>query len=176
VGLLISGALSDERSGLSFTMYNVQYNCILHAILSDSFTNLVSPNLTYHTNTHTRTHTNTHARQKGCIMVTFELKLAPTQSHVTTDDQSASLSWNKAPLWGLRLDFHYCQTIAGLLIWGALGSNWTTLTVISSRHRSDTENTALLLLRVCCGSHVIAIQPVHWRADWWLATVSGRTT
>jgi hypothetical protein len=30
--------------------------------------------------------------------------------------QSASLSWNKAPIWGLRPDFHYCQTIAGLLI------------------------------------------------------------
>jgi hypothetical protein len=40
-GLLMSGALSDERSGLSFTMYNVQYICILHAILRYSFTNLV---------------------------------------------------------------------------------------------------------------------------------------
>jgi hypothetical protein len=39
-----------------------------------------------------------------------------SQSHVTTDDQSASLSWNKTPIWGLRPDFHYCQTIAGLLI------------------------------------------------------------
>jgi hypothetical protein len=41
-----------------------------------------------------------------------------SQSHVTTDDQPASLSWNKAPIWGLRPDFHYCQTIAGLLKWG----------------------------------------------------------
>jgi hypothetical protein len=38
------------------------------------------------------------------------------KSHVITDDQSASLSWNKAPIWGLRPDFHYCQTIAGLLM------------------------------------------------------------
>jgi hypothetical protein len=29
----------------------------------------------------------------------------------------ASLSWNKAPIWGLRPDFYYCQTVAGLLIW-----------------------------------------------------------
>jgi hypothetical protein len=35
-----------------------------------------------------------------------------SQSHVTTDDQSASLSWNKAPICGLRPDFHYWQTIA----------------------------------------------------------------
>jgi hypothetical protein len=34
--------------------------------------------------------------------------------------QSASLSWNKAPIWGLRPDFYYCQTVAGLLMWGAL--------------------------------------------------------
>jgi hypothetical protein len=41
-----------------------------------------------------------------------------SQSYVTTDGQSASLSWNKAPIWGLRPDSHYCRTIAGLLIWG----------------------------------------------------------
>jgi hypothetical protein len=34
-------ALSDERTGLSFTMYNVQYVYILHVILRDSFTNLI---------------------------------------------------------------------------------------------------------------------------------------
>jgi hypothetical protein len=36
-----------------------------------------------------------------------------SQSYVTTDGQSASLSWNKAPIWGLRPDFYYCQTVAG---------------------------------------------------------------
>jgi hypothetical protein len=40
-GLLTWGALSDERSGLSFTMYNVQYVYILHVILRYSFTNLI---------------------------------------------------------------------------------------------------------------------------------------
>jgi hypothetical protein len=34
--------------------------------------------------------------------------------------QSASPSWNKAPIWGLRPDLYYCQTVAVLLIWGAL--------------------------------------------------------
>jgi hypothetical protein len=42
------------------------------------------------------------------------------QSYVTTDVQSASLSWNKAHIWGLRPDFYYCQTVAGLLMWNAL--------------------------------------------------------
>jgi hypothetical protein len=45
--------------------------------------------------------------------------LSESKSDVSTDDQSASLSWNKAPIWGLRLDFYYCQTVAGLLF-GAL--------------------------------------------------------
>jgi hypothetical protein len=49
------------------------------------------------------------------------------ESHVTTDGQSASLSWNKAPIWGLRPDFHYCQTVAGLLMWGALSDERTGL-------------------------------------------------
>jgi hypothetical protein len=37
-----------------------------------------------------------------------------------TDGQSASLSCNKAPIWGLRPGFYYCQTVAGLLMWGAV--------------------------------------------------------
>jgi hypothetical protein len=40
--------------------------------------------------------------------------------YYTADGQSVSLSWNKAPIWGLRPDFYYCQTVAGLLMWGAL--------------------------------------------------------
>jgi hypothetical protein len=42
------------------------------------------------------------------------------QSYVTTDGQSSSLSWCQAPIWGLRPDFYYCQTVAGFLMWGAL--------------------------------------------------------
>jgi hypothetical protein len=49
------------------------------------------------------------------------------QSYVTTDGQSASLSWNKAPLWGLRPDFYYCLTVASLLMWGALSDERTGL-------------------------------------------------
>jgi hypothetical protein len=37
-----------------------------------------------------------------------------------SNGQSASLAWNEAPTWGLRPDFHYCQTVAGLLMWGAV--------------------------------------------------------
>jgi hypothetical protein len=42
------------------------------------------------------------------------------QSYVTTDDQSASLVFVSSPIWGPRPDFYYCQTVAGLLMWGAL--------------------------------------------------------
>jgi hypothetical protein len=45
------------------------------------------------------------------------LKSVQSQSYVTTDGQSASLSWNKTPVWGLLPDFYYCQTVAGLLMW-----------------------------------------------------------
>jgi hypothetical protein len=42
-----------------------------------------------------------------------------SESYITTDGQSASLSWNKAPVWGLRPYFCHCQTVAGLLMWSA---------------------------------------------------------
>jgi hypothetical protein len=50
-----------------------------------------------------------------------------SESYVTTDNQSASLSWNKALIWGLRPDFYYRQTVAGSLIWGALSDERTGL-------------------------------------------------
>jgi hypothetical protein len=50
-----------------------------------------------------------------------------SKSYVTTDGQSASLSWNKAPISGLRPDIYYCQTVPGLLMWGALSDERTGL-------------------------------------------------
>jgi hypothetical protein len=38
----------------------------------------------------------------------------------SADGQSASLSWCQAPIWCLRPDIYYCQTVAGLLMWSAL--------------------------------------------------------
>jgi hypothetical protein len=46
-----------------------------------------------------------------------------------TDGQSASLSWSKAPIWGLRPGFHYCQIVAGLLMLGALSVERTGLSL-----------------------------------------------
>jgi hypothetical protein len=34
-----------------------------------------------------------------------------SQNYVTNDGQSASLSWCQAPIWGLRPDLYYCQTL-----------------------------------------------------------------
>jgi hypothetical protein len=42
------------------------------------------------------------------------------QSYVTTEGHSASLCWCQAPIWVLRPYFYFCQTFAGLLMWGAL--------------------------------------------------------
>jgi hypothetical protein len=49
-----------------------------------------------------------------------------SQSYVTTDGQSASLSWCQAPIWDLKPDF-FCLTVAGLLMWGALSDERTVL-------------------------------------------------
>jgi hypothetical protein len=54
-----------------------------------------------------------------CSLVTPSfLTQSQSQSYITTDGQSASLSWNKAPIWGLRPDFYYCQTVAGFVCMG----------------------------------------------------------
>jgi hypothetical protein len=64
-----------------------------------------------------------------------------SESYVTTDGQSASLSWCQAPIWGLRPDFYDCQTVAGLLMWGALSDERTDLSCIitaGSRQRNHS--------------------------------------
>jgi hypothetical protein len=69
--------------------------------------------------------------EESCMTSHLRMNCLPTQvrmncsefeseSYITTDGQSASLSWNKPPACGLRRDFYYCQTVAGLLMWDAL--------------------------------------------------------
>jgi hypothetical protein len=67
--------------------------------------------------------------------------LAESESYmcITTDGQPASLSWNKAHIWGLRPDLYYCLTVASLLIWGALSDERTGLSftiAVGPRQRS----------------------------------------
>jgi hypothetical protein len=50
-----------------------------------------------------------------------------SQNYITTDGQSARLPWCQAPIWGPKPDFYHCQTIAGLLMWGALSDERTGL-------------------------------------------------
>jgi hypothetical protein len=43
---------------------------------------------------------------------------AESESYITTDGQPASLSWNKAPIWGLRPDLYYLCDSYGLVLVG----------------------------------------------------------
>jgi hypothetical protein len=61
-----------------------------------------------------------------------------SQIYVTTDGPSAVLSWNKTPILGLRPDIYHCETVAGLLMWGALseektGRSFARVTVSSTK-------------------------------------------
>jgi hypothetical protein len=86
--------------------------------------------LTLHTCTHSATFSASLAEPISRLTAHLELwnstADSESESYVTTDGQSASLSWNKAPIWGLRPDL-YCLTVAGFLIWGALSEERTGL-------------------------------------------------
>jgi hypothetical protein len=67
----------------------------------------------------------------------YSQQLVPIRSNPKSEScydrrQSASLSWNRAPIWGLRPDLYYCQTVAGLLMWGALSDERTGLLLATS--------------------------------------------
>jgi hypothetical protein len=64
-----------------------------------------------------------------------------SEPYVTTDGQSASLFFSKAPFWGLRPDLYSCQTVEVLLILGALSVERTGLsftTAAGTRQRSHS--------------------------------------
>jgi hypothetical protein len=63
-----------------------------------------------------------------------------------TDGQSARLSWCQASIWGLRPEFCYCQTIAGLLMWGALSYERTgmSLTIAPDPRQSSLSRVRVL--------------------------------
>jgi hypothetical protein len=62
-------------------------------------------------------------------------------SYITTDGQSASLSWCQAPIWGIWPDFYYYQTIARLLSDEREGLSFTMYIVqyMYILHNSPTE-------------------------------------
>jgi hypothetical protein len=62
-----------------------------------------------------------------------------SESYDTTDGQSVSLSWNKAPIWGLRPDIYYFLTISVLLSWSALSDEMTGLSFAHATSTSSRE-------------------------------------
>jgi hypothetical protein len=77
-----------------------------------------------------------------------------SQSYLTTDGQSASPSWHKAPIWNLGPDFYFCQTVAGLLMWGALSlrrgrvCHLQLLLLLASSKDNDTRETKMYILSI----------------------------
>jgi hypothetical protein len=104
-----------------------------------------------------------------CNMIIFE-----SESYVTTDGQSASLSWNKAPIWGLRPGFYYCQTVTGLLMWGALSDERADLSFIiassprqhshlGSEARGTRDHISLSQIRDFFFRRLLRLAGLRWR-------------
>jgi hypothetical protein len=117
------GTLSDKRTGLSFTTapgprkgshfrVRVPWDLRPYFTVSDSRIPVSSPSMTRRVRVEVFDPTST--------WVFNPITTSESESYITTDGQSASLSWNKAPIWGLRPDFYYCQTVTCLLMLGAL--------------------------------------------------------
>jgi hypothetical protein len=78
-----------------------------------------------------------------------DLVLAESESYITTDGESASLSWNKGLIWGLRPDFYYCQTVAALPMWGSLSDERTVYNCFwSSPAQSFSGSSPVVLVTI----------------------------
>jgi hypothetical protein len=117
--LLIWGALSDERAGLSFTIAS-------------------GPSRHSHSRVRVplRLATIFYCLRFETLSLSISGSGLSLESYVTTDGQSASLSWYKAPIRGLRPDFYFrteyriCLTVTFLIPWGALSDETTGLSFV----------------------------------------------
>jgi hypothetical protein len=95
--------------------------------------------------------------------------------YIMPDGQSANLSWNKAPIWGLRPDFYYCQTVACLLMWGALSDERTGLSFtivpgsrqlrpfLGSNSRGTHDHNLLSQIRDFLFRRLLRLAELRWR-------------
>jgi hypothetical protein len=97
-----------------FTNISISFAVIINYVIITVVTEIIINNGDCHSN-------NRH-KSEDCNSnyIRVKIMLQPTV-------QSVSPSWNKAPIWGLRPDLYYCQTVAGLLMWGALSDERTGL-------------------------------------------------
>jgi hypothetical protein len=117
---------------------------------------------------------------RSCAWLTdlFLIGLLESESYITTDGQSASLSWNKAPIWGLRPDFYYCQTVAGFLIWGTVSDERTNLSftiAAGPRQRSHSQVRVLwdsTTIFYCLRFKTSLFVPSYDSADDWIYWLS----
>jgi hypothetical protein len=98
--------VSDCRQGLGLDIGFIEH---LHVVTTNNYNTI--------TNFHTLQITTAHTVFSSQPDVQVTLLESESESYVTIDGQSVSLSWNKAPIWHLRPHFYYCHTVAGLLIW-----------------------------------------------------------
>jgi hypothetical protein len=83
------------------------------------------------------------------LSLSLYLNKSQSQSYITTDGQSASLSWNKAPIWGLRPDPYYSQAVASLFVWGAVSDKRT-----GQMNAVDSTRPISLRLNLLFSSHI----------------------
>jgi hypothetical protein len=112
----------------------------------------------------------------GTILISnwLHLKSSRVESYVTTDGQSARLSSNKAPIRGLRPDFYYCQTVAGLLMWSAFSDERTGLSftiaaglastvIFGSESRGIRDHILLFQIRDFPLRRLLQLAGLRWR-------------
>jgi hypothetical protein len=84
------------------------------------------------------------------IIETLQRLKSQSQNYVTTNGQSASLSWNKAPIWGLRPDLYYCLMVIGFLMWGALSDESAGLSFARVKVSSSKSFVRMYNLHFTC--------------------------
>jgi hypothetical protein len=130
------GALSDEKTGLSFTIAagpsQRSQSRVRAPLDSRPYFTVSDLRLPISPPPTTRRVTAEVFAPASTRVTLSSLSL----SHATTDGQSASLSWYKAPIRGLRPDFFFCSeygirlTVTFLIPWVTLSDERTGLSFV----------------------------------------------
>jgi hypothetical protein len=136
------GALSDERTGLSFTaaagpgQRSRSWVRVPNFTVSDLRLPFSSPPTTRTVTVEVFDPASTRVELTHCLRV----ELSWVEFYVTTDGQPTSLSWIKHPFGAYDQIFITCVTVTVLFLWGALSDER------SNRRENTTSNSKLLSL------------------------------
>jgi hypothetical protein len=160
-GLLMWGALSYERTGLSFTklLLVLASAVILGSKSCETHDHILLAQVRHSPNLEGQVPVFIFPRNRVALGSLFIASKSKSKSKLKLCYDQWSVGQCQSPIQGPRPDVHYCQTVVGLLTWGAISDEKMDLSVTTAADLAS----AVILGSESCGTndHIVQFLGVY---------------